>query len=107
MSLQHIVYNLFIRFTAKRRLSTQHNKENDTHGPIVALGRVAAFQHLWRDVVRCAVGSIHNFIFGNALSETEVNELDVGVVVFFEEEEVLRFDISITWLQNKIAAKIP
>ena len=107
MPLEHIVNDLFIRLAAERGLSAQHNKENDTHRPIVALGCVASFKHLWRDVVRCTVRSIHHFILGNALGEAEINELDVGVVVFFEKEEVLRLDISNTWLQNKIAAMIP
>ena len=67
LSFQHIIDNLLIRFTAKRRLSTHHNKENYAHGPIVTLGRVAPLEHLWSDVVRGSVRCSHDLVRINAL----------------------------------------
>ena len=95
------VDNLLVRFTTKGRFATQHDKKDDAHGPVVALRRVAALQHLRCDIVRRAIWRIHNLILSNAFGQTEVNQLDMRVVVFGVEEEVLRLNIPTHTMKQK------
>ena len=91
---EYVVDDFFVCFAAKRRLSRKHDEEDDSHRPVVALGRVASLQHLRGDIVRCSVWSIHDFVLAHLFGETEVDQLDVRVVVLIIEQEVLRLDIS-------------
>ena len=94
LALQNVVDNFLVGFATEGRLSAQHDEEDDSHAPVVTLGGVAAFQNLRSDVVRGSVGSRHDLVLGDTLRQTEVDELDVRVVVFLKEEEILRLNVS-------------
>ena len=77
LSLQDIVDDLLVRFTAKGRLSAHHNKKNYAHGPIVTLGRVAPLEHFWSNIVRSTIRCSHDLVRTNTLRKTEIDELYV------------------------------
>ena len=93
--MEHIIDDLLVRFTAKGRLSAEHDVEDNTHAPVITLGGVTSFKDFGSDIVRCAVWRVHYLVLANALGQTEVNELDVSVFAFFIKQEVLRLDISV------------
>ena len=92
--MQHVVDDVFVRLTAERRLATEHNVHDDAHGPDVTLGRVTALQHFWRDVVGRSVRLVHHLVGNYALGEAKVDKLDVSIIVFFVEQEVLWLDVA-------------
>lgn len=94
-AVEHIIDDVFVRFTAEGRLAAKHNVHDYTHRPDITLRRVTAFQNFRRDVVRCSVRLVHDFVRDNALCESKVDELDVTVVVLFVEQEVLRLDVTV------------
>ena len=102
LSFEYIVDNLFIRFAAKRWLSTHHNEKDHAHGPIVTLGCVTSPEHLRSNVVWSPIRCSHNLIRIDTLGEAEVNEFHVGIIVLFEQKEILWLDVSNVQLQNEI-----
>ena len=82
-------------FSSEGRLAAEHNVHDDSHGPHVALGGVAAFENLGGDVVRSAVRFVHNFVWHNALGQPKVYQFDVRGIVFFVQQEVLWLDVSV------------
>ena len=51
--MEHIVEDFVVVLAPIGRLATQHDKEYNTHGPVIALGCIASLKHLWGNVVRC------------------------------------------------------
>lgn len=95
VSLQHCVNYLLVAAASEWRLPTEHDVHHYAHRPVVTLGGVASLEHLGRNVVGSAVGRIHDLVFADSLREPEVNQLDVGVIILFEQQEVFGLDISV------------
>jgi hypothetical protein len=53
------VQDLIIVLAAEGRSSTEHDKHDNAHGPVVALSCVRPLEDLWGDVVGCAIRSRH------------------------------------------------
>jgi len=75
ITAQHVVDDLLVGFAAKGRLAGEHDVEHDAHGPIIARRRVAALEHLRRDVVGCAIRRIHDLVRAHLLRQAEINQL--------------------------------
>lgn len=93
--MEHVIDDVFVGFTAEGRLAAKHNVHDYTHRPDIALRRVTAFQDLRSDVVRGSVRLVHDLVGDNTLRKSKINELDMTVVVFFVEQEVLRLDVTV------------
>lgn len=92
-ALKYVLNNFFVWSSSKRWFPAQHNKKNDTHRPVIALCCIAAFQNFGCNVVRRSIGGIHDLIFANSFSQPKVNQLNIWIVVFLKQQEVLGFYI--------------
>lgn len=101
--MQHIVENLIVVFSAKGRFSTEHDVHDNAHRPVVTLRSVAAFEHLWGNIVGRSVRCGHQFILRDLLGKPKVNQLDVWIIVLLIEQEVLWLNVSTqeVWLETK------
>lgn len=94
-SFENVLDNLFICPPSEWRLARHHDEHHYTHRPVVALGGVGPFEYFRRDVVGGAVRGIHNFRLRNAFGKAKINKLDVGVIILFEQQKVLRLDVTV------------
>lgn len=92
--MQDIVDNIFVLFATEGRLAAKHNEHDDAHGPHIALCRIAALEHLGRNVVWCTIRLVHNFVGNDALREAEVDQLDMRLVALLIKQEVLGLNIA-------------
>lgn len=58
-SMQYIVQYLVVVFPSEGWSTAQHDEHYYTHGPVVTLSCVAAFQHFWSYIVRCTIRCSH------------------------------------------------
>lgn len=103
LTFKDVVNDLFVLLATKGRLAGQHDEQDNAHGPVVTLGGVTALEHLRCDVVGCTIGRIHHLVLTDALGETEIDQLDVRVIILFVQEEVLRLNIPVA---NAVRMKI-
>ena len=78
----------------KWRVPTQEQVGDDTHTPYVTVEGVLSIEHLWSHVVRRTNSSLEVTVKVLELGKTEVNQLDLSVLVLVLEQEVLRLYIS-------------
>ena len=80
--------------SAEGWLTTKHDVHDDAHGPHVALRGVTAFKHFWGDVVWRTIRLAHHLVWCNFLRKTEIDQLDMAIVVVLVEQKVFGFDIT-------------
>ena len=97
---QDTVNDFLVALSAKGRLTGEHDEQNDAHGPVVALSRIAALEHLGCDVVRGAIRGVHYLILADSLGEAEINQLDMRIIVLLVQQKVLRLDVSKSSVQG-------
>ena len=86
--------DLIIILSTKWRPPAQHDVHDDSHGPIVALGSVRTLQDLGGDVIWSTVRCGHQLVRRNLLSEAEIYQLDMRIIVFLVQKEIFWFNIS-------------
>lgn len=95
LTVQNVVNDILIRLTSEWWLTAQHDEHDDTHGPNVALGSITTLQHFWCNVVRSTIWLVHDLVWVHSLGQTEIDKLDVRVIILLIQQKVLWFDIPV------------
>ena len=93
--MQHVVDDVFVLFASEWRLAAEHNEHDDAHRPNIALSCVAALKDLRCNIVRRSVWLVHDFVRDDALRETKINKLNMRLVAFLVQQEVLRLNVTV------------
>jgi hypothetical protein len=90
---EHIFHNLELIITPKRRITTNHHKQNNPRTPNIALLPIALTQDLRRNIIRRAQPRIENLIGFLPDGYPEIDDLyEVGVQL---EEHVLGLEVAV------------
>lgn len=103
LSVQHVVDNIFVLFAAEWWFTTQHDKHDDSHGPNIALRRVASLENFRCNIVWRAIRLVHHLVGIDTLGQTKVNQFDVTVIVLLVEEKVFWLDVT---MANMVSVQV-
>lgn len=95
--MKDVINDIFILFAAKRWLSAEHDEHDDAHGPYVTLRRITSLKYLRCNIIWRTVWLIHYFVRIHFFSQTEINQLNMAIVVLLVKQEIFRLDISMTY----------
>ena len=92
--MEHVMQDLVVIFATEGRSTAQHDEHHNSHWPVITLSGVTSFEDLWCDVVWGSIWRGHELVLCHFFGKSEINELDMRVIVIFVQQEILRFDIS-------------
>lgn len=96
-ALLDFFHDLFLIWTIKGRLSTQHHVQNDSNAPNVTKLVVVSFKHFRSNIVSCTLKHMHFFICWEHLRGAEVNQLEFILIgrILGVNKHVFRLEITV------------
>jgi len=86
--------NFWVIFAAERRLTTDHDVENDPNTPQVTLLIVASLKDLRRYIISCSIHLMHALLWVKQMSGAKVYNFDSALLLGIYQN-VFRFEVSV------------
>ena len=73
LPMEHIIYDIFVLFSAKWRFTTKHNIHDNSNRPYITLCCITPFEDFRCNIIWSTIGFIHYFIWNYPFCQSEID----------------------------------